>query len=264
MERNKHIERDKNSGVKIFDNRSLEVDYRTLKPFLEEGMRVLDVGCGTGAISKDIAKVVGPKGKVTGIDNTEKFILSGRETYGEVSNLELLHKDFYDYAPSEKFDLIVSARMFQWLNNPESAMKKLKSLLKENGTISVLDYNHEELEWNPRPPDSIQEFYNTFLKWRKQSGLNNRMAEDLSDVMKSAGLGSIEIFNSDEFYDRDRPDFHSKVGIWSKVAGSTQMVEEGLLDNQLRLKAIEEYDDWVKNEAVSMCMKLKEVRGKLI
>ncbi|MEM6378923.1 MAG: hypothetical protein AAF705_11955, partial [Bacteroidota bacterium] len=52
-------------------------------------------------------------------------------------------------------------------------------------------------------------------------------------------------------------------GIWSKVAGSTQMVEEGYLDDRLRLQAIQEYNDWVEYEAESMTMKLKEVRGRL-
>jgi len=45
----------------ILDNRSLEKDYRTLLPFVKEGMRVLDVGCGSGAISRGLAERVGPK-----------------------------------------------------------------------------------------------------------------------------------------------------------------------------------------------------------
>ncbi len=63
---NKHIKREGQGATKIFDNRSLANDYRTLIPVLKEGMRVLDVGCGTGAITKDIAKVIGDKGRITG------------------------------------------------------------------------------------------------------------------------------------------------------------------------------------------------------
>ncbi len=81
MKGNKHIERDGQTITKIIDNRSLKVDYRTLEPILKEGMSVLDVGCGTGAISKDIAEIVGNSGKVTGIDNTAKFIESGKISY---------------------------------------------------------------------------------------------------------------------------------------------------------------------------------------
>ena len=263
MKGNKHIERDGQEVTKIFDNRSLKVDYRTLEPILKKGMLILDVGCGTGAISKDIAKIVGKSGKVIGIDNSEKFIESGKITYQNIKNLELLHTDIFDYEPNQKFDLIVSARVLQWLNNPKDALLKMKSLLKPNGRISILDYNHNNLEWNPEPPESMKSFYKTFLKWRTDAGMNNEIADDLPHLMKEIGMVDIEKINSDEHYDKHRNDFNSKVGIWSKVAGSNQMVEEGYLDNELRLKAIEEYVYWVDNEAISMTMKLNEVRGKI-
>ena len=167
MKGNKHIERNGHEATKIFDNRSLETDYRTLKPFLKKRMVVLDVGCGTGAISKDIAKIVGEAGKVIGIDNKEKFINSGKQTYKGIKNLQLIHADLFEFEPKEKFDLIVSARVLQWLNNPKEALFKMKTLLKPTGQISILDYNHQDLEWNPNPPQTMKFFYNTFLKWRE-------------------------------------------------------------------------------------------------
>lgn len=262
MKDNKHIERDGQEAAKIFDNRSLKTDYRTLEPLLKEGMFILDVGCGTGAISKDIANFIGRTGKVIGIDNTEKFIERGKVTYKNVKNLELIHSDVFDFDSKQKFDLIVSARVLQWLNNPKDALIKMKSLLKSNGQISILDYNHNKLEWNPEPPESMRLFYKTFLNWRTEAGMNNGIADDLSNLFKEIGMNTIEKINSDEHYEKNRSDFKSKVGIWSKVANSKQMVEEGYLDNDLRLKAIEEYNEWVDNKAISMTMKLNEVRGR--
>ena len=263
MKDNKPMERDAQIVTKIFDNRSLKVDYRTLEPLLEIGMFVLDIGCGTGSISKDIANIVGNPGRVVGIDNTEKFIESGKETYKEIRNLELKHVDLFDFETNERFDLITSARTLQWLNNPKAALLKMKSLLKPEGRISILDYNHNTIEWHPEPPASMIAFYKTFLRWRNDAGMNNAIADDLLDLMKEIGMVEIEEINSDEHYDRHRNDFNSKVGIWSKVAGSKQMVEEGYLDDNLRLKAIEDYDEWIDNKAISMTMKLKEVRGKI-
>lgn len=260
MTENKVIHRDTQS-TKIFDDRSLAVDYRTLRPILYEGMSVLDVGCGTGAITKDIAAIVGATGTVTGIDNTEKFILSGSQTYGDSKNLRLIHVDLLDYEPDQKFDLITSARVLQWLTNPKEALLKMKSMLKPGGTVSILDYNHEALEWMPEPPASMQTFYNTFLTWRKDAGMNNRIGDDLPDLLTEIGFHSVQKINSDEFYNAEREDFKSRVGIWSKVAASTQMVEEGYLDDTLRIEAIEEYNTWIENECISMTMKLNEVRG---
>jgi ubiquinone/menaquinone biosynthesis C-methylase UbiE len=262
MKSNKHIQRDE-QATKIFDDRSLTNDYKNLATILKPGMKVLDVGCGTGSISKDIANIVGENGKVTGIDNTESFILSGKESYKDIKNLELIHIDLFDFNPEEKFDLIVSARVLQWLSNPKEALVKMKSLLKPNGQISILDYDHTNLDWNPAPPESMQVFYDTFLKWRQDAGMNNRIAEDLPNLLSEAGFHSIEKINADEFYNEERHNYKSKIGIWSKVAGSLQMVEEGYLDNELRLTAIEEYNHWVETEAISMTMKLNEVRGKI-
>lgn len=259
---NKHIQRD-NQTTKIFDARSLANDYRYLTEILKSGMTVLDVGCGTGSISKDIANIVGEKGKVTGIDNTENFILSGQSTYQSVPNLKLINIDLFQYNTEEKYDLIVSARTLQWLSNPKEALLKMKSMLKPNGQISILDYNHKAIDWVPSPPESMQEFYQTFLKWRKDAGMNNEIADDLASLLKEVGFHSIEKINSDEFYNKEVLDYKSKIGIWSKVAGSSQMVEEGYLDDNLRLKAIEEYNNWIEKEAISMTMKLNEVRGKI-
>lgn len=261
MEANKHIERDGQQSNTIFDSRSLKEDYRHLSSILKKGIRVLDVGCGTGAISKDIAEAIGPVGKVVGIDNTAKFIESGKLNYGSTANLDLQSVDLFHYKPAEPFDLITAARVLQWLNNPVEALKKMKQMLKPGGTISILDYNHEALEWQPAPPDSMKAFYQTFLKWRSDAGMSNRMAEELPEMFDIAGFSNVQVLNSDEYYDRSRQDFIAKAGIWSKVASSTQMVDEGYLDNDLRLQAIAEYDEWIANEAVSMTMKLNEVRG---
>jgi ubiquinone/menaquinone biosynthesis C-methylase UbiE len=258
---NKEIKRDGPTANKIFDNRSLEIDYRTLVPLLKQGMKVLDVGCGTGAISKGIAERVGPSGSVTGIDNTEAFIISGKETYKAVSNLELIHADLFQFEPTEKFDLIVSARTLQWLSTPKEALLQMKSMLKPGGQISILDYNHEQLEWQPAPPESMQRFYATFLRWRADAGMNNHIAEDLREYLEEVGFDFIEVHNSDEVYKKGDANFLSKIGIWAKVAGSTQMVEEGYLDDADRLKAIDDYSHWIETEAELMVMKLNEVRG---
>ena len=263
MKPNKHIERSENFGIKIFDNRSLEVDYRTLQPILKKGLSVLDIGCGTGSISKDVANIVGRTGRVTGIDNTKKFIKSGLDTYKEIKNLKLIHVDLFNFEPIEKFDLVIAARVLQWQSDPKGFLLKVRSLLKPNGQISILDYNHKELEWQPKPPESMLQFYKIFLKWRKEADFNNNITKDLPKLLQETGFRFIEKINSDEYYFRDRSDFIAKVGIWSKVAGSKQMVEEGYFDNDLRLMAIEAYNEWVENEAISMTMKLNEVRGKV-
>ncbi len=259
---NKTIQRGE-STTRIFDQRSLQSDYSTLVPALKRGLRVLDVGCGTGSISGGIADKVGKEGWVTGIDNTEKFIVSGKETYRHVSNLELIHADLFDFDPQEKFDLVVAARVLQWLSNPKDALRKLASFLKPGGQISILDYNHEALAWEPQPPESMRKFYKAFLKWREDAGMDNRIAEHLRDHFSEIGFQDIEELAADEVYRKGQADFLQRVGIWAKVAELKQIVEEGYLEEKDRVKAIEEYGHWVETDAERMIMKLKEVRGRV-
>jgi ubiquinone/menaquinone biosynthesis C-methylase UbiE len=258
---NKKIDRDHGVSKRLFDRRGLDTDYATIVPILTIGLRVLDVGCGTGSISNDIAKRVGPTGHVTGIDNTEKFIVSGIEKYKATSNLKLIHEDLFNYNTDESFDLIVSARTLQWMSNPLDAIKKMKSLLKPGGVLSVLDYNHEAIEWEPEPPQSMQLFYRAFLRWRAVAGMNNHIASDLGRYFQEAGLSAVSTFNSDEACRKHDKNFLEKMSIWSKVASLKQIVEEGYITEELRLKAIEEYDSWIKTGAERMLIKLNEVRG---
>ncbi|HMJ71075.1 MAG TPA: methyltransferase domain-containing protein [Cyclobacteriaceae bacterium] len=257
---NKVINRE-SSATKIFDDRSLAVDYRTLVPFLKKDLRILDVGCGTGSITKDIADLTGPRGRVTGIDNTEKFITAGKLQFSNIKNLELICTDLFRYETDDKFDLIVSARTMQWLSNVSEALIKMKSMLKPGGTLSVLDYNHTKADWQPEPPASMRKFYEAFLKWREDAGMNNHVADDLPGLFNEAGFTGIQVFNSDEHYRRSDENFPFRAAIWSKVAELKQIAEEGYVTEEERLKAIADYNTWIAGEGRSVTMKLNEIRG---
>ena len=121
-------------GDSIFNQRSLEKDFRTLIPSIKKNMHVLDVGCGTGAISAGIAKLVGSSGSVTGIDHTAYFIVNGKLAFAEVKNLTLIEADIFNFETEHKYDLIVAARVLQWLSSPQEALKKNEIITKTRRT----------------------------------------------------------------------------------------------------------------------------------
>ena len=112
----------------------------------------------------------------------------------------------------------------------------------------------------------MKSFYAAFLQWRAEAGMNNQIARDLPDYFEQIGLSEIEVFESNEVYQKGAPNFPHKIGIWSAVAQSRgqQVVEDGHFAEADRLKTIEEYDAWAATEAQMMVMKLREVRGKLL
>ena len=249
----------------ILENRSLENDYSTIVPILKEGIKVLDVGCGTGAITKGIADLVGQEGQVVGIDTSEDLINIGKDMNEQIKNLKLYCANIFEFDPESKFDLIVSARVLQWLENPKDALNKIKGLLKPNGIVSILDYNHTKLEWYPSPPESMQKFYIAFLNWRSDAGMNNQLAMDLPSYFKDLGFTSIETINANECYKKQDLNFISRIGIWKTVAETRgkQLVKDGYIDEQERLETIEEYSSWIESEAQEMTMNLSETRGTI-
>lgn len=263
MQKNKVIHRESQRANQIFNQRSLDKDYTGLKAILKDGLRVLDIGCGTGAITKDIAHQIAPSGFIIGIDNTEQFINEGKEMFGDVKNLELLHKDILSFETKEKFDLIISARTLQWISTLGEVIDKIKSLLKPNGQVSILDYNHEEIVWSPSIPNSMQHYYDCFLRWRSDAGMNNRIGDEVAKLLQEKGFKNIQVTPANEHYEVTNPEEIDKISIWSKVASSSQTSDEGYISEEERLQAIDDYNLWIVKKAESMTMKLNETTAML-
>ena len=71
----------------ILDRRTLEQNHRALVPLLKPGFSVLDIGCGTGAITAGIVPRVSPGGFVLGIDRDEDLIERARRNYASLADL---------------------------------------------------------------------------------------------------------------------------------------------------------------------------------
>ena len=78
-------------------------------------MSVLDVGCGTGAITVGIAGQVGPARRVLGIDRDESLLSIARREHGGVPNLEFQRADVLDLMIEPGFDIVTAARALQWI-----------------------------------------------------------------------------------------------------------------------------------------------------
>lgn len=248
---------------KVLDRRSLEKGNEQLIPFLKPGMRVLDVGCGSGTITRGMAARVGANGHVVGIDPSGELIRQAQNNFATEKNLTFKAVSLFDFNTDQRFDVVVAARTLQWLSNPLDALKKMKSFTKPGGVVFILDYNHEKIEWIPAPPASMNHFYHQFLAWRSDAGMHNQIADELPDMMEEVGLTKIVSTDASEVTSEDDVEFLEDAGIWTKVAElrGPQMVETGFMTDEDRQKAIQEYNEWLDRDAQSMTLNLKAVSG---
>ncbi|SES01589.1 Ubiquinone/menaquinone biosynthesis C-methylase UbiE [Gracilibacillus ureilyticus] len=246
----------------IISCRSLQNAHKRLADFLEKGKSVLDIGCGTGAITAGIAEEVAP-GQVIGIDENQQFMETANDQFAAIENLRFEAKDIYKLDYENQFDVVTAARVLQWLSEPETALKKMVRATKTGGNVVVLDYNHEKVIWNPAPPESMQHFYRAFLKWRAEAGMDNAIADHLADMFLANGLTDVEISVQHETVSKSDPDFQQKIDIWAKVADSRghQLVKDGYVSEKERALAVKEYREWIQTTAESMEMYLLAVSG---
>jgi len=250
----------------VLDRRTVYHSNSNLLNIVKPGDSILDVGCGSGSITAGIAELTGPGGQVTGIDTSHDLIAQAQGNYSHIDHIRFEVADINTYQPEKPFDVITSARVLQWVDNPAPLISKMKQLLAPGGCLTILDYNHEKIQWEPGIPQSMQQFYKAFLQWRADAGMDNQIADHLEAIFLQAGLSEISITDHSERSVKDCPGFEADLDIWAKVAETRgmQLLKDNYITDDLRLRAISEYRDWVRTGAQSMTLYLKAVSGRLL
>lgn len=252
------------TGTRIFLNaRSLNTAHRRLARWLRPGLTVLDVGCGTGAITRGMAEAVAPNGRVVGIDMNPCLIQEACLAHSDVAGLSFAVCDVYSLPFHETFDIVSTSRVLQWLAHPVEALRAMTAAAKPGGRVIVLDYNHEKILWKPDPPPSMLAFYSTFLRWRAEVGMDNAIADHLPTMFANAGLVNIVTIPQPEISQRSNADFATRLGLWADVAASRghQMVADGVITEGQRAAAEADYRRWIRDHAESQSLYLVAVEG---
>lgn len=248
---------------KIIDTRTLNDSHKRLAEIIKPGMTVLDIGCGTGAITSGIAEVVGPNGRVIGIDNNQELIEKARQINENNPIISFEVGDIYQLPYQNEFDIVTSARVLQWLSKPKAALQQMAQAVKSQGTVLILDYNHTKISWEPEIPKTMQDFYDAFLRWRSDAGMDNEIADHLPDMFNELGFLNIKTTKQNEHTKHIDSDFLSKITIWADVATikGIQMVNDGFISEDQRAQAEEDFRKWLNTSAKSQDMYLLAVEG---
>ena len=248
----------------VLNARTLETSHKRLAELVSPGLSVLDVGCGSGAITRGIAEKSGPGGRVVGVDSNVALIEEARSLHGSVPGLTFDVCDIYDLPYHGEFDIVTASRVLQWLAAPADALRHMIESTKMGGKVVILDYNHEKISWVPEPPPSMQKFYAAFLHWRAEAGMDNAIADHLADMFGEAGLRNSQVTLQHEATSRGDIDFATRIGIWEIVAQGRgkQMVRDGFIAEVYRRAAEDDYREWVETEALKQTMYLLCVEGE--
>ncbi len=131
--------------------RTVENSAAYLAPYLQSGTTVLDVGCGPGTITIDIAARVSPA-KVIGIDASDEVIDKATELAAErdIDNVEFVVGNAYelDYE-DESFDVVHAHQVLQHLSDPVRVLRELRRVRTVDGIVAARDVDYGACFWYP-------------------------------------------------------------------------------------------------------------------
>jgi SAM-dependent methyltransferase len=141
--------------------RTVENSAAYLIPHLEAGSSILDIGCGPGTITVDLARRVAP-GRVIGLDTSAEVLAVAGE-YAEqegVGNVEFVSGDAYalDF-PDDGFDLVHAHQVLQHVSDPVAVLREMRRVVRHEGVVAARDIDYSGIMWYPELPG--------LTKWRE-------------------------------------------------------------------------------------------------
>jgi Methylase involved in ubiquinone/menaquinone biosynthesis len=122
--------------------RWLQDPRKILGPYIKEGMDVLEVGCGPGFFTIDMARMVGENGQVVAVDLQEGMLAKVREKIkrsGSGQNIVLHRCDEGRIGVSGDFDFVFLFYMVHEVPDKEAFFRELGSLLKTDGQVYIAE-----------------------------------------------------------------------------------------------------------------------------
>ena len=164
--------------------------------------KILDIGCGCGATTLEIAKAV-TQGEVIGVDISEPMLERATKTASDMmlNNTSFQVKDVQvDEMPRSYFDIAFSRFGVMFFEDPFEAFKNINHSLKDNGQLSFVCWQHASLNpWQSLSIQVIKEFLDLPAPAPKSPG--PFAFEDksyINEILAESGFRDIEIKDNQE------------------------------------------------------------------
>lgn len=208
-----------------------------LLPHLAPGMAVLDVGCGPGTITADLARLVAP-GPVVGIDRAEEAVAEARaRTGGPVghgpvpSGVEFRTGDVYQLEfEARSFDVVHGHQLLQHLSDPVAALSEMRRVLRPDGLLAVRDADYGAFVWYPAE-HRLDRWREVYTEVSARNGADANTGRRVPALVAAAGYRDLQVSSSTWTF-ADEPSLSWWSGTWADrcVASSfaAQALEYGL------------------------------------
>lgn len=126
---------------------------------IQPGMQCLDLGCGGGEVTFEIARMIGPDGRVIGIDLDEVRLDLGRTAAAEkgLTNVEFRVANVNDWSELDTYDFVYCRLLLQHLSRPLDLLRRMWAAVRVGGALVVEDADFYGLLCEP--PNEGFEFY---------------------------------------------------------------------------------------------------------
>ncbi len=200
---------------------------------LHPGMDLLDVGCGPGTITRDLATRVAP-GRVLGIDVAsdviEQAAAAGAGTgWAEFAVADTYHLDL----PDASFDVVHAHQVLQHLTDPVGALREIGRVLRPGGLLAVRDSDYAGFFWSP-PDPRLDRWLRLYHELTAHNGAEADAGRRLPAWVRAAGFDDLTVTSTSwTFADDDTRAWWG--GLWAdrvrQSSFATQAVAYGLSDD---------------------------------
>ena len=179
-----------------------DVALRLVPP--QEGQRVLDIGCGLGDTTQQIAALVGPEGEAVGVDAAENFIEMATSEAAEagVENARFLVADVQTDDLGGPYDMAFSRMGTMFFISPVAAMRNVcKSLVPGGKLVMVVWRRREDNLWMYRAQQIVEGMVQKPEEYDEPTcgpgPFSMAGADTTSDILVHAGFTDISLTRSD-------------------------------------------------------------------
>lgn len=158
------------------------------------GATCLDVGCGGGDVTRELARLVGGDGRVIGVDLDEsKLEIARQEAAGEgLRNVTFARHDVVDWEPEELFDVVYARFLLTHLADPGALVAALRRHLRPGGVVALEDIDYRG-HFSEPDCDAFRRAVELYTEVVRRRGGDANIGPRLPGLLRAAGLDVVQV-----------------------------------------------------------------------